>query len=445
MASLNQRILISASLVLILFLAGTAITLEQAFHDSSKKALQDRMLGKLYLLMGEAEVNEAGLFQMPAEVPGLIEFEQLNSGIYAYVSDQSDRIIWESKSSLSIELPISKHLAEGDEVFEPVLLAHVPHFLYSYGVAWETESGGHYPFTFHVIFDSASFEEQIDRYRSDLWGLFAVMAIMLLITQMMVLRWGLKPMRQVSAELNAIESGLQDKIQGDYPIELKRLTDNINSFVYRERKHQQRYRNALADLAHSLKTPITIAKGAISTEHDSQILIDTLGEQLDRMNNIVHYQLQRASTVGTSSRMSYLQLRPIVEKLVCTIERAHLDKHPNVHYVISPDIRLRMDEGDLMELLGNLIDNAYKWCRHTIKIKATQEINHTVISIENDGPGIHPEEVDKVLERGVRADQSMPGHGIGLAIVRDIVQAYDGTLSIQSNRDMGVCFIIRLK
>ena len=91
MASLNQRILISASLVLILFLAGTAITLEQAFHDSSKKALQDRMLGKLYLLMGEAEVNEAGLFQMPAEVPGLIEFEQLNSGIYAYVSDQSDR------------------------------------------------------------------------------------------------------------------------------------------------------------------------------------------------------------------------------------------------------------------------------------------------------------------------------------------------------------------
>ena len=373
MASLNQRVLVSASLVVILFLAGTAVTLEQAFHDSSKRALQDRMLGKLYVLMGEAEVNEAGLFQMPEEVPGLIELEQLNSGIYAYVSDQADRVIWESKSSLSIELPIPKHLAEGDEVFESITLAHVPYFLYSHGVAWETESGGHYPFTFHVIFDSTSFEKQIDRYRSDLWGLFAVMAIMLLITQMMVLRWGLKPMRQVSAELNAIESGLQDKIQGDYPIELKRLTDNINSFVYRERKHQQRYRNALADLAHSLKTTITIAKGVIITENDSHALIDTIDEQLDRMNNIVHYQLQRASTAGTSSRMSYLELHPIVEKLIRTIERAHLDKHPCVQYVISPDIRLRMDEGDLMELLGNLIDNAYKWCRHAITIKAIQE------------------------------------------------------------------------
>lgn len=445
MASLNQRVLTSASLVLILFLAGAAITLEQAFHDSSKRALQDRMLGKLFLLMGEAEVNEAGLFQMPEEVPGLIEFEQLNSGIYAYVSDQSNRIIWESKSSLSIELPTPKHLTEGDEVFESITLAHVPYFLYSYGVAWETESGGHYPFTFHVIFDSTSFEEQIDRYRSDLWGLFAVMAVVLLITQMMVLRWGLKPMRQVSAELSAIESGLQDKIQGDYPIELKRLTDNINSFVHRERKHQQRYRNALADLAHSLKTPITIAKGALSTESDSHTMMNTVGEQLDRMNNIVHYQLQRASTAGASSSMSYLELRPIVEKLVRTIERAHLDKHPKVVYAIHSNIRLRMDEGDLMELLGNLIDNAYKWCDQTISIKAEQDNMSTTLYIENDGPGIRPEEVDKILERGVRADQSIPGHGIGLAIVRDIVQAYDGNLSIQSDGVSGVSFIIQFK
>ena len=444
MRSLNQRILASASLVLLVFVVGTALTLDRAFYDSGKTALQDRMLGKLFLLMGEAEVDDHGRLVMPEELPGLMEFEHLNSGIYAFIADERNTQVWQSMSTLSIQIPFRASLPEGEKVFEQIELNEKPHFIYSFGVAWETEVRD-YPFTFHVIMDSTSLEEQIDLYRRDLWGWLAVMGVLLLIMQMSVLRWGLRPMRQVSSELNAVESGLQESVQGIYPVELKRLTDNINSLINHERKHQQRYRNALADLAHSLKTPLTILRGTIDTENDAQVMRALLNEQIDRMDNIVQYQLRRAATAGSSPGTRLIALRPIVEKIVNTVHRAYYEKYPKVTLEVPPEFCLRMDEGDLMELLGNVIDNAYKWCRQEITISASYEHDEVVIRVEDDGRGIKREELGKILERGVRADQSIPGHGIGLAIVRDIVEAYDGSLSIDPTRTSGAAFVIRVK
>jgi two-component system sensor histidine kinase PhoQ len=271
------------------------------------------------------------------------------------------------------------------------------------------------------------------------------MGSLLLIMQMLVLRWGLRPMRQVSTELSAVESGLQESVQGIYPIELKRLTDNINSLIHHERTHQQRYRNALADLAHSLKTPLTILRGAIGTESHTQNTKAVLDEQIDRMDNIIQYQLRRAATAGCSPGTRLIALHPVVEKIVNTVNRAHYEKYPKIVIEIESGLCLRMDKGDLMELLGNVIDNAFKWCRGTVTISAHYEHDEVVIKVEDDGPGIRYEELGKIIERGARADQSIPGHGIGLAIVRDIVQAYDGTLSIDSSRRTGASFIIKIK
>lgn len=444
MRSLNQRILVSASLVLLVFIVGTALTLDRAFYDSGRTALQDRMLGKLFLLMGEAEVDENGKLYMPEELPALVEFEQLHSGIYAFITDQTNTLIWKSISTLSIPIPSRSFLAEGEKVFEQIVLNDNPHFIYSFGVVWETDVGD-YPFTFHVIMDSSSFEAQIDSYRRDLWGWLGVMGLLLLIMQMLALHWGLRPMREVSTELNAIETGLQESVQGVYPVELKRLTDNINSLIYHERKHQQRYRHALADLAHSLKTPLTILRGAIGTERHSQNMKTVFDEQIDRMDNIIQYQLRRAATAGSSPGTRLISLRPIIEKIVNTVNRAHYAKYPETVIEVDPKICLKMDESDLMELLGNLIDNAFKWCRRLVTISAEYQHDDVVLKVADDGPGIRQEEIDKIIERGVRADQSVPGHGIGLAIVRDIVQAYDGTLSIDPSRNIGASFVIRIK
>lgn len=443
MMSLNQRILFSATLVLLIFIVGIALTLDRAFYDSARIGVQDRLFAKLLMLMGDTEVDEAGILDVPTNLLDA-EFGHVNSDTYAFITDHNDAIAWQSTSSLNEQIPEVTLFEKGKKQFTQIMIDDKPHFIYSYRIAWETPAGD-YPLTFNVVTNTVLFEAQIARYREDLWGWLGVMAILLLATQMGVLRWGLQPMRQVSAELSAIESGQQESLKGNYPAELKLLTDSINSLINHEHKQQKRYRNGLADLAHSLKTPLAVLQGAVNSEDDESSRRKTIHEQIERMDNIIQYQLRRAATAGSSPAMGQIMLRPMVDRIVTTVERAYRSKHPLVSIEIDEVIGLRIDEGDLMELLGNLVDNAFKWCRHHIWISASYQGNQVVIQVKDDGPGIQPDQIARILERGVRADQSTPGHGIGLAIVRDIMQVYGGELFIENNSTNGACVTLRLQ
>ena len=443
MMSLNQRILLSATLVLLIFIIGIALTLDRAFYDSARLGVQDRLFAKLLMLMGDAEVEESGALDVPTNLLDA-EFGHVNSDTYALIIDYNNTIAWRSTSSLNKPVPTLDLLERGKKQFAQIRINDEPHFIYSYGVAWETSSG-EYPLTFTVITDTVLFEAQIERYREDLWGWLSVMAVLLLVTQMLVLRWGLQPLHKVSVELAAIESGQQESLKGNYPSELKRLTDSINSLIHHEHRLQKRYRNGLADLAHSLKTPLAVVQGAMSSEEDEQSRRKIIHEQIDRMDNIIQYQLRRAATVGSSPGIGQIALRSMVDRIITTVEKAYRNKHPQITIQIDDTISLRIDEGDLMELLGNLVDNAFKWCRHSILLSADYQENWVVIHVKDDGPGIQQHEIARILERGVRADQSMPGHGIGLAIVRDIIQAYGGELAIKNNPGGGACVTLYLK
>lgn len=444
MKSLSRRILSSATLVLFIFTIGIAWGLDRAFYDSARLGVQDRLFAKLLMLMGDTEVENSGKLDVPSNLLDA-EFGHVNSDTYAFIINHTQTIAWRSTSSLNAKIPQLRLLEKGEKVFEQIDLDGKLHFIYSYGIAWETEAGN-YPFTFIVITNARLFEDQIERYREDLWGWLALMAILLLTAQMLVLRWGLRPLREVSIELAAIESGQQESLKADYPSELKLLTDSINSLIDHEHKQQKRYRNGLADLAHSLKTPLAILQGAVnSSDEDESQQRKTLNEQIDRIDNIIQYQLRRAATAGSSPGMAPLMLRPLIVRLVNTVQKAYRDKQPDIAINIDDTIGLRIDEGDLMELFGNLIDNAFKWCRHHIELSAYYHENKIIIQVKDDGPGIDPQQIARILERGVRADQSTPGHGIGLAIVRDIVQVYEGELSIDNNPNGGACISLQLK
>ncbi len=443
MKSLNQRILSSATLVLIIFTIGIAWGLDRAFYDSARLGVQDRLFAKLLMLMGDTEVEESGELDVPTNLLDA-EFGHVNSDTYAFIINHTQTIAWRSTSSLNAKIPQLRLLGKGKKEFSQIKLDGKSHFIYSYGIVWETQSGN-YPLTFTVISSATLFEDQIERYREDLWGWLALMAVLLLATQMLVLRWGLQPLRKVSVELAAIESGQQEILKGNYPSELKLLTDSINSLISHEHKQQKRYRNGLADLAHSLKTPLAVLQGAVSSDEDESLRRKTIHEQIDRIDNIIQYQLRRAATVGSSPGMGLVILHPLAVRIVNTVQKAYRNKRPEIIIAIDDDISLRIDEGDLMELLGNLIDNAFKWCRDRIELSAYYDENQVVIQIKDDGPGIDSRQIAKILERGVRADQSIPGHGIGLAIVRDIMQVYEGGLSIENNPTGGACVTLQLK
>ena len=427
--SLNSRITLSAALVLVIFICLTAFTLERAFFDSTESALRDTMSSQLYALMAAAEVEDGQVIMPSNELDALLGLP--GSGIYAYISNQSEQTLWQSSSSLGISLPKPISLSRGEQGFKKEHIEYSEFYTAAYGVLWPTNTDS-IALTFNITTDLSSFDKQINRYRTTLWGWLIAMATLLLLSQAAILRWGLAPLRKVGAELNFIEAGQQQQIEGHYPQEIERLTNNINILLEQERQQKTRYRDAMGNLAHSLKTPLAVLQANLQTELHEQDKQPML-EQLSRMNAIVKYQLQWAVTAGSASLGESVNLLSTIKRLLNSLQKVYSGKGIIVTTNVDSSIIFSGDEGDLMEVLGNLLDNAFKWANQSIDISAQQTGNRIIISISDDGPGIAQEQAEELLQRGVRADQATAGHGIGLSIVKNIAQAYDGKLTISKS------------
>jgi two-component system sensor histidine kinase PhoQ len=241
-------------------------------------------------------------------------------------------------------------------------------------------------------------------------------------------------------------------LRGRYPRELALLTNNINELIESEREHLIRYRNTLGDLAHSLKTPLAVLRTRIEngSNDDMDGLREVVRSQVARMDGIVAYQLARAATTGHQVFAAPIAIDPHVESLVQSLEKVYARKNVLCEFDLDPTARFYGELGDLLELLGNLLENAFKWANHRVLLStqtltvAPQRRAGLLISVEDDGPGIPPEKVEHLLQRGVRGDERVQGHGIGLSIVQDIVRAYRGELSVERSDELGGArFVLR--
>jgi two-component system sensor histidine kinase PhoQ len=431
--SLNSRIILSATLVLLIFITLTAAALERAFVDSTESALRDRLTSQLYALMAAADVTDDGILMPSGDLDALLGLP--SSGVYAQITSAQGKTLWQSSSVLGAQIPQPKVLTSGEKGFTKAHAGSKDFYTFAYGVNWATDNST-IPLTFNITTDLVSFDKQISKYRTTLWGWLLAMAMLLLISQAAILRWGLSPLRKVGAELNRIEAGNQEKIEEHYPQEIEHLSRNINLLLQQERDQKTRYRDALGDLAHSLKTPLAVMQSGLSSssdKHDS-----SMQEQITRMNTIVEYQLQRAATAGSASIGKTVAIKAVIDRLLESLNKVYRDKAITVNVRVDHDLMFSCDEGDLLELLGNLLDNAYKWCLKRIDIVAELQGQKLRLHVMDDGPGIEVEQVERLLQRGVRADQTTAGHGIGLSIVRSIVQAYKGELNIRKS-DLGGC------
>jgi two-component system sensor histidine kinase PhoQ len=437
--SLNIRIILSASVVLFIFITLTAAALDRAFVDSTESALRDRLTSQLYALMAAADVTDEGILMPSNELDALLGLP--SSGVYAQISSEHGKTLWQSSSVLGARIPQPQMLAPGEKSFARSSTDSNDFYTFAYGVKWATGNKT-VPLTFNITTDMVSFDKQISEYRTSLWGWLVAMAMLLLISQAVILRWGLSPLRKVGMELNRIESGKQEKIEQHYPQEIDHLTRNINVLLQHERDQKSRYRNALGDLAHSLKTPLAVMQSSLSNTPDAQDA--ALQEQISRMNSIVEYQLQRAATAGSAGICKTVDVRSVIERLLESLYKVYRDRSITHHIEMQDGLLFHGDEGDLMELLGNLLDNAFKWTKKNVDITAEMHDKKLRLSVSDDGPGIDPAQVEYLQQRGVRADQLTAGHGLGLSIVRNIVEAYDGELEIKMGPHGGCKVVVIL-
>ena len=196
-----------------------------------------------------------------------------------------------------------------------------------------------------------------------------------------------------------------------------------------------------------MKTPLAVLRGMAASESSSNKTRQLLEAEVGKMDNIVEYQLQKAAAAGRVSLTSGVAVLPLVNRLLESLRKVYPDKSVSYSLEIDEDAMFMGEEGDLMELVGNLLDNASKWCRKNVLINVTtlntatgSHARHR-ITVEDDGPGIAEEQAELLLQRGARGDAQTPGHGIGLSIVREIVSAYGGELTI-ARSEMGGAKIV---
>jgi two-component system sensor histidine kinase PhoQ len=443
MISINTRLLITSSLILICFLGLTGITLYSIFKDNVKNAFNDRLQGHVYALIAAAEITDSGNIYLPDALPE-IRFSVPYSGLYGQITRNDGTVMWQSKSIEDLEIPFIYKLDRAEQQFSTISISNGSNIITSnFGISWDNSKDPGKGFTFSAGEVPDSLELQLSMFRKKLLAWLSAVTIVLLLVQTLLLRWGLFPLRHVSRELKAIEEGSSKSLGGKYPPELSGLTDSINDLLDTQHARLERQRNSLADLAHSLKTPLALLRGV--TESSNNIDDNKIIEpQIERMSQIIEYQLQRAATSGRTALSSPIPLVDVITKITNSLNKVYLDKAVTLLIDIPEKAAFYGDEGDLMEVLGNCLDNAYKWCNKKVLITAKVSAKHNIhsglsITIDDDGPGIPQDQIDRVLHRGIRADETISGHGIGLAIVQDIVQAYGGNIEIQPSNIGGTC------
>jgi two-component system sensor histidine kinase PhoQ len=452
--SLQARSLAAAFVVLAGFLGLAFLALDRAFYEAAENALRDRLQGYMYAYLAGSDTTRAGAL-VPPEVGPDPRFDQPSaSGLYAGIV--GEHILgaregrWRSPSAVGRDLPFAQDLPRGPSRFGgPVDTALGPLYVLAQGVDW-TSSGSRSPLhlTFYVAEDSRSLAAQVDVYRRTLATWLGALGGVLLLLLFSVLRWSLAPLRKVAADLARVEHGSQEQLGDRYPVELAGLTASLNSFIDAERERVKRYRNTLSDLAHSLKTPLAVMRSQLETGGEGDGLRWTVLEQVGRMDEIVAYQLSRAATSGHQTFAAPLPVEPFAEEIVRSLEKVYAKKSVLCEFDIDPAARFHGDQGDLMELLGNLLENGFKWASHRVLLGARPRPGGRRagldITIEDDGPGIAEERIEYMLQRGVRGDERVQGHGIGLAIVQDIVRAYRGELVVERSGLGGARFVVRL-
>ncbi len=410
--------------------------LNRAFERSVLSTAEDALRNQVLLLVAAVEVVDGKI-----EAPLVLtepRLQQPDSDLFAQIfaknAEGEHTLIWRSPSLLGETLPQQAIGDFGGFDFSPsVDWQQRTVNITTLAVAWETDQGV-LPFAVQVAENDQIYQRRLARYQRQvgLWLLFFGGALIVLLLGM--LGWSLKPLERVRQQINEIEEGKRQRFDEDYPSEVSRLTQNLNQLLNFEERRIERQKEVLGNLAHSLKTPIAVLKGLTYTDQ----VKEESHEQLDAMQTIIDYQLQSASAVGRRRFAKAIDIRPATEQIVRSLEKLHAEKRLEVKLEIADGVVFYGDSGDWMEVLGNLCDNAFKWSSSRVSItvrQAESELDGShkkpiQIIVKDDGPGIDEHSRESILQRGVRLDSQTPGHGLGLNIVKGIVQAYEGAIEI---------------
>jgi two-component system, OmpR family, sensor histidine kinase PhoQ len=446
--SLTRRLLITVSTVLVVFFGVTVLLLDLMFRDLAERGLRELLDAQMVALVAAADpdgpesVTPTALLDTRFDTPG--------SGLYAEIRSASGESIWRSQSTTGTDVQFGPPLEGGARTFLYTEIAdkRVRLAVASRGIVWEDLHGQPARFTFSVASSLDTYEAQLASFRQQMVGWFVGLAVLLIATLALLLRWLLRPVRRLEREIKDVEDGTRDSLGTAWPSELAAVTSNLNALLDAERQRIKRYRDTLGNLAHSLKTPLAVMRQTLDgVERPAGA---SLNAEIDRMTDIIEHQMKRAAASGgVLLGQQPVEVAPVVAELRAALLKVYGNKDLLFEAQVAPGAHFIGDRADLTELLGNLLDNACKWSKERVRIVVSVDSTADTraaldVTIDDDGPGIAAADRGRVLLRGGRADEATPGHGLGLAMVHDTVALYGGSMGIEGSPLGGARFVLKL-
>ena len=453
--SLRLRIIAPALALLFIFQAAFCVTLFKNYKDNAYQAEYQKLESDVATLLSLSRIKD-NVITMPEETPN-DAFNEIASDLLGIVLNESKQVIWLSTNLKNNDIQLGGHF---DHTTTTLLdtpsfgLLSIKDDKYFYFILSHNLDSSNARYYFLALHKDTQFNKKVSTF----WSITLKMELALLMLTLLLavsIYIGLHPLNRIDEELNEISQGVRDRLSTSHPSELNGITGEFNVLLDRERIQKERYKNTLSNLAHSLKTPIAVLK--LLTERPPENgskakqdeFIDSCSLQLQQMSSIIQYQLKRA-IVTTSKKKGNPSFKPyeLLMKLCRNLAKVQENRQISWHLDCQEQTALAMNRQDFFECAGNLLENAFRLCKSTVHIQLkqhqTQQSCQLLFTVEDDGPGVPDDSKERIMQRGIRADRNTPGHGLGLAIIKDITNDYDGSITVRDSQLGGALFILTL-
>jgi signal transduction histidine kinase len=434
-SSLALRLFLSATAWTVVILVATGIILSSIYHEAVEGSFDRRLSVYLRTLVADVAAPE----QSPDRgTPTLGEplFELPLSGWYWQITalDIGKPEVRSSRSLWDTGLP---RLRDEDATTSPDGARH------GYAIGPEEQRlrllertvdlGEDGRYLIVVAGDPQEIDDAVRAFDRALLATFGTLAAVLLVITMFQVRFGLAPLKRISEALAAIRAGTAERLEGRFPVEIAPLARETNALIDANREIVERARTHVGNLAHALKTPLSVVVNEAAGRDDP--LAAKVTEQANIMRDQIARHLERARlAAGLKVVASVTSVVPVVAALTRTMEKIHQGRGIAIDLDAPADVRFRGEQQDLEEMVGNLVDNACKWAQMRVSVEVVAERRDGIaavrVIIDDDGPGLGPAQRDQVARRGRRLDETKPGSGLGLSIVLELATLYGGNLQL---------------
>jgi signal transduction histidine kinase len=434
-SSLALRLFLSATAWTVVILVATGIILSSIYHDAVERSFDRRLSVYLQTLVADVAAPEQSA-DRGAPTLGETNFDLPLSGWYWQITTL-DAGKPEVRSSRSLWDTTLTHLRDEEATISADGVRH------GYAIGPEEQRlrllertvdlGEDGRYLIVVAGDPQEIDDEMRAFDRALLVTFGTLAAVLLVITMFQVRFGLAPLKRISEALAAIRAGTAERLEGRFPVEIAPLARETNALIDANREIVERARTHVGNLAHALKTPLSVVVNEAAGRDDP--LAAKVTEQVNIMRDQIARHLERARlAAGLKVVASVTSVVPVVAALTRTMEKIHQGRGIAIDLDAPADVRFRGERQDLEEMVGNLVDNACKWAQMRVSVEVVAERRDgdaiVRIVIDDDGPGLNPAQRDQVARRGLRLDETKPGSGLGLSIVLELATLYGGNLQL---------------